>query len=64
MNAEEPEIELPSEDKKYLTDKEYLKVLHCFDNDKVMPLKPLVEEYGWTELLNRFRNSVHNDDSE
>lgn len=51
-------IELEQPDGPVLTEKEVYLVAHCLEDDKVEPLKPLVEEYGFIELIKRFNNSV------
>lgn len=40
-----------------LPEKEAYQVAHCLENDSVDPLKPLVEKYGFIELMERFSNS-------
>jgi hypothetical protein len=45
-------------DEKVLSEKETLQMSHALQNDRVEPLKPLVDTYGWVELFERFENSV------
>ena len=43
---------------KALTEKEFLTFAAAWENDRVEPMKPLVEEYGWDGLVERLEESV------
>lgn len=42
-----------------LPEKEFFAMAAALENDRVEPMKNLVEKYGWGELFERFENSVN-----
>lgn len=45
-----------------LTEEEFLHFAAAWENDKVEPMKPLVEKYGWEGLVERLAASAQQND--
>jgi hypothetical protein len=58
FSEETAEKIVEGEEEDILPEKEMMKFVHAFKTDKVEPMKPLVEKYGWVELFDRLRNSI------
>jgi hypothetical protein len=44
-----------------LPEKEVLQFAHAWEHDRVEPMKPLVEKYGWEKLTERLAKSICTD---
>jgi hypothetical protein len=58
FSEEAAEKIVEGEEEDVLSEKELMKFMHAFETDKIEPMEPLVEKYGWMELFDRFRNSI------
>jgi hypothetical protein len=51
-------MDSPNPEEEYLTEKELLQFAAAWESDRVSPMEPLVEEYGWDGLVKRVENSI------
>jgi hypothetical protein len=58
FSSEQAEKIVEGDEAEALTEEEYLQFASAWESDRVEPMKPLVEKYGWDGLAERLEASI------